>query len=61
MASSKNVVFDIVGTLVGYEKLFDAIEERLGERLKAHGVGPASLFGYTWVRKETPSTLRFRF
>ncbi|KAF2161388.1 hypothetical protein M409DRAFT_28122 [Zasmidium cellare ATCC 36951] len=49
MASSKNVVFDIVGTLVGYEKLFEAIEERLGDRLKAHGVGPASLFGYTWI------------
>lgn len=49
MATSKNVVFDIVGTLVGYEKLFEAIEARLGDRLKAQGVGPASLFGYTWI------------
>lgn len=57
MASSKNVVFDIVGTLVGYEALFEAIEARLGERLKAHGVGPAALFGYTWVRWRRLSTI----
>lgn len=46
--SSKNVVFDCVGTLVGYDKLFEAIDERLGDRLRAEGVKP-TLFGYTWI------------
>lgn len=45
---NKNVVFDCVGTLVGYEKLFEAIEARVGDRLRTHGVKP-TLFGYTWI------------
>lgn len=48
MPASKNVVFDIVGTLVGYEKLFNAIDDRLGDRLRAEGIKPA-LLGYTWI------------
>ncbi|CZT19123.1 related to 2-haloalkanoic acid dehalogenase [Ramularia collo-cygni] len=48
MASSKNVVFDVVGTLVGYAELFDAIDARLGDRLRAEGIKP-SLLGYCWI------------
>ncbi|KAJ6108645.1 hypothetical protein N7523_009968 [Penicillium sp. IBT 18751x] len=48
MASSKNVVFDIVGTLVSYDHLYDAIDRRLGDRLRAEGVKP-SLLGQAWM------------
>ncbi|KAL2836922.1 HAD-like domain-containing protein [Aspergillus pseudoustus] len=48
MATSKNVVFDVVGTLISYEALFDAIDTRLGARLRAEGIKP-SLLGYTWI------------
>lgn len=48
MPASRNVVFDIVGTLVGYEKLYDAIDSRLGDRLRAEGIKPI-LLGYTWI------------
>ncbi|KAK2764136.1 2-haloalkanoic acid dehalogenase [Colletotrichum kahawae] len=48
MAASKNVVFDVVGTLVSYEHLFEAIDERLGERLKARGIQP-KLLGCCWL------------
>ncbi|KAK4631893.1 hypothetical protein CLAFUW4_03758 [Fulvia fulva] len=44
----KTVVFDCVGTLVGYEALFNAIDTRLGFKLRAEGVKP-TLFGYTWI------------
>ncbi|KAL4964084.1 HAD-like domain-containing protein [Aspergillus stella-maris] len=46
--SSKNVVFDVVGTLVGYDHLFAAIDTQLGPRLRAEGIKP-SLLGYTWI------------
>ncbi|KAL3429656.1 FAD dependent oxidoreductase-domain-containing protein [Aspergillus tetrazonus] len=46
--SSKNVVFDVVGTLVSYDHLFQAIDDRLGDRLREHGIKP-SLLGYTWI------------
>ncbi|KAL4951020.1 HAD-like domain-containing protein [Aspergillus filifer] len=46
--SSKNVVFDVVGTLVGYDHLFAAIDTQLGDRLRAEGIKP-SLLGYTWI------------
>lgn len=49
MASSKNVVFDVVGTLVGYEELYAAIEKQLGERLRQHDI-KTDMFGYMWVR-----------
>ncbi|OJJ71914.1 hypothetical protein ASPBRDRAFT_30283 [Aspergillus brasiliensis CBS 101740] len=48
MTGSKNVVFDIVGTLVSYDILFDAIDTQLGDRLRAEGIKP-SLLGYTWI------------
>ncbi|KAL2872408.1 FAD dependent oxidoreductase-domain-containing protein [Aspergillus lucknowensis] len=48
MSTSKNVVFDVVGTLVGYDHLFAAINARLGDRLRAEGIKP-SLLGYTWI------------
>lgn len=47
MASSKNVVFDVIGTLVSYDQVFDAIDHRLGTRLRAEGVKP-ELLGHTW-------------
>ncbi|KAL4871868.1 hypothetical protein BDV12DRAFT_194016 [Aspergillus spectabilis] len=46
--SSKNVVFDVVGTLIGYDNLFNAIDTQLGTRLRAEGIKP-SLLGYTWI------------
>lgn len=48
MATSKNVVFDVVGTLVSYDKLYEAIDARLGDRLRAEGIKPI-LFGYCWI------------
>ncbi|KAI0473621.1 haloacid dehalogenase-like hydrolase [Xylariaceae sp. FL0804] len=52
MASSsspnKNVVFDIVGTLVSYDRLFEAIDGRLGTKLKAAGIQP-KLLGCCWL------------
>ena len=44
----KTVVFDCVGTLVSYDALFKAIDDRLGDKLRAEGVKPA-LFGFTWI------------
>lgn len=43
MSSSKHVVFDIVGTLVAYDHVFDAIDARLGDRLRAEGIKPRLL------------------
>ncbi|KZL80103.1 haloacid dehalogenase-like hydrolase [Colletotrichum incanum] len=48
MATPKNVVFDVVGTLVTYEHLFEAIDERLGEKLRARGIQP-KLLGWCWL------------
>ncbi|KAH8885262.1 HAD-like protein [Thozetella sp. PMI_491] len=49
MASqNKHVVFDVVGTCVSYDAFFDAIEARIGERLKARNIG-SRLFGYAWM------------
>lgn len=49
MASTKkNIVFDVVGTLVSYDAMFDAIETRLGDCLRAEGIKPR-LLGYTWL------------
>lgn len=45
---SKHVVFDIVGTLVCYDHLYDAIDRRLGDRLRAEGIKPY-LLGQTWM------------
>ncbi|KAJ5974562.1 hypothetical protein N7481_011772 [Penicillium waksmanii] len=48
MESSKNVVFDIVGTLVTYDYVYDAIDRRLGDRLRAEGIKPYIL-GQMWM------------
>ena len=46
--SPKHVVFDIVGTCVSYDALFDAIDHQLGDKLRAEGVKP-KLLGYLWI------------
>ncbi|KAK4544296.1 hypothetical protein LTR36_004506 [Oleoguttula mirabilis] len=49
MASTgKHVVFDIVGTCVSYDVFYEAIEERMGDRLRSQGIKP-QLFGYAWM------------
>lgn len=45
---SKTVVFDVVGTCVGYEAYFDAISHRLGTKLIAEGIKP-QLLGFAWI------------
>jgi len=45
---SKNVVFDVEGTLVGYDNMFEAIESRLGDAMRAEGVKP-TFFGFAWI------------
>lgn len=44
----KHVVFDVVGTLVSYDRVFDALDHRLGDRLRAEGIKPR-LLGHTWM------------
>lgn len=46
--TGKHVVFDIVGTCVGYEAFFDIVEARIGDRLRPHGISP-KLFAYAWM------------
>ncbi|KAJ0417812.1 HAD-like domain-containing protein [Aspergillus carlsbadensis] len=48
MFTTKNVVFDVVGTLVSYDTLITTLETRLGDRLRAEGVKP-SLLANTWI------------
>lgn len=48
MTDSKNVVFDVVGTLVSYDNLFKALESRFGERFRELGIQP-KLFGVCWL------------
>ena len=48
MASKpKHVVWDIVGTVVSYQAAWDAIDERLGPKLRAQGIDP-HFFGFAW-------------
>ncbi|KAF4996452.1 hypothetical protein FGRMN_4509 [Fusarium graminum] len=46
--SSKVVVFDIVGTIVSYDKLIEALDEELGDKLRAEGIKPSLLINL-WV------------
>lgn len=46
--SSKNVVFDLVGTLVCYDHMYEAVEARLGARLRSAGVS-ARLLVNCWI------------
>ncbi|KAJ9634408.1 hypothetical protein H2204_006233 [Knufia peltigerae] len=45
---SKNVVFDVVGTLVSYDAVVNAVETQLGERLKSRGI-QTRLFVCLWM------------
>ncbi|KAL4907800.1 hypothetical protein BDW74DRAFT_175582 [Aspergillus multicolor] len=45
---NKHVVFDVVGTLISYEAFFEALESRLGERLRAQNIG-SRIVGYAWM------------
>ncbi|KAL4963083.1 HAD-like protein [Aspergillus stella-maris] len=49
-AGNKHVVFDVVGTLVSYEKFFSALETRLGARFASlpNPIG-SRIFGYAWM------------
>lgn len=44
----KHVVFDIVGTCVSYDAIFDALDLRLGDKLRAEGI-KTNLLGYLWI------------
>ncbi|CAN9139418.1 unnamed protein product [Alternaria alternata] len=46
--SNKHVVFDIVGTCVSYDAIFDALDHRLGDKMRAESIKPR-LFGYLWI------------
>ncbi len=48
MTPSKNIAFDVVGTLVSYDNFFDTIEAVCGERLRTAGIQP-KLLGYLWI------------
>jgi 2-haloacid dehalogenase len=48
VTTKKNVVFDVVGTLVSYDKILEGLETRLGDRLRAEGIKP-KLLVYTWL------------
>lgn len=47
MSSEKKIVFDVVGTLVSYDRLYEAIDTVLGKRLRAQGIQP-KLLGCCW-------------
>ncbi|TEA17051.1 Transcriptional activator of proteases prtT [Colletotrichum sidae] len=44
----KHVVFDIVGTCMSYDVIYEAIDARLGPQLAAHSIKPA-LLGWAWI------------
>ncbi|KAF9768143.1 hypothetical protein IL306_014588 [Fusarium sp. DS 682] len=46
--TEKYVVFDIVGTCVSYDKLIEAVDKQLGEKLRAENVKP-SLLVNLWI------------
>ncbi|KAF5625320.1 2-haloalkanoic acid dehalogenase [Fusarium tjaetaba] len=45
---NKNVIFDVVGTLVSYEHLYEAIKIRLRDKLFPRGIQP-TLLGICWL------------
>ena len=47
-SGKKHVVFDIVGTCVSYDAMFDALDLRLGDKLRAQGI-KTNLLGYLWI------------
>lgn len=46
--ATKDVVFDVVGTLVSHARLWEAMDERLGDKLKSAGIKP-ELLGACWI------------
>jgi 2-haloacid dehalogenase len=46
--ATKHVVFDVVGTLVSHARLWEAMEERMGDKLKAAGIKP-ELLAACWI------------
>lgn len=46
--ATKDVVFDVVGTLVAHDRLWEAMEERLGDKLRDAGIKP-ELLGACWI------------
>jgi len=49
MSSTKwNFVFDVVGTCVSYDNFFKAVDDRLGDKLRAEGIKP-KLLGFAWM------------
>ncbi|KAF5227613.1 hypothetical protein FAUST_11660 [Fusarium austroamericanum] len=46
--NEKYVVFDIVGTIVSYDKLVEALESQLGEKLRAENIKPSLLINL-WI------------
>jgi 2-haloacid dehalogenase len=57
MAGKKHVVFDVVGTCVGFDAYFNRIDSVIGDRLRAHNITPKH-FGYSWM---TAAELDFTF
>ncbi|RAL07037.1 putative 2-haloalkanoic acid dehalogenase [Aspergillus homomorphus CBS 101889] len=55
--TSKNVVFDVVGTCVSFSAFYDTIQRTLGPQLAAHNL-TAQSFGFTWM---TNAELQFTF
>ncbi|KAG7777669.1 hypothetical protein KL930_000568 [Ogataea haglerorum] len=43
-----DIIFDIVGTCISYEKVIEGIEVRMGERFKKSGIDPR-LFFFFWL------------
>ncbi|KAL5119244.1 hypothetical protein ACEQ8H_002731 [Pleosporales sp. CAS-2024a] len=53
----KHVVFDVVGTCVGFDAYYERIESVLGEKLRKHTI-TSQHFGFTW---QTAAELEFTF
>ncbi|TLD15245.1 hypothetical protein PspLS_10676 [Pyricularia sp. CBS 133598] len=47
-STRKHVVFDVVGTCFSYDGIFDALDARLGEKLRSRCILP-KLLGYAWL------------
>ncbi|KAL4967077.1 putative 2-haloalkanoic acid dehalogenase [Aspergillus stella-maris] len=57
MTGNKHVVFDVVGTCVSFDAYFNAIDQAIGDRLRANNITP-QFFGYSWM---TAAELEFTF
>lgn len=47
--NKRNIVFDVVGTLISYDNFYEAVEARLGDRLREQGVKPLG-FANAWMK-----------